>query len=206
MTGQRKTHPEEEILERFAMKRLDEPQLAEFEEHLLLCEHCQNRLDEVTEYAAVAREAAENVATAPVKETSRRKWGSLDWLPMPAPALAAAFIVLIAILVWQPWRVTAPGEWRTVELATLRGAREASTAAAGFSLHLRLDVSGLDAGGASAAIVNASGAVLAETPVSLVDGKAELNYAAGLAAGQYWVRLKKAGETVREYSLAVNSR
>ena len=34
MTEFKKTHPEEEILERFSMGRLVEPELGEFEEHL----------------------------------------------------------------------------------------------------------------------------------------------------------------------------
>ncbi len=207
MTEFKKAHPEEEILERFAMGRLVEPALGEFEEHLMLCGRCQERLDEVTEYAALVREAAGNAAAAaPPVEAPWRRWLGMDWVRIRAPALAGAMVILVAVLAWQPWRVTAPGEWRTVELATMRGGTAGPLAMEGFALHLRLDVAGLDAAGMTAQIVSANGAVIAETPVALVEGKAELRHAAGLRAGQYWVRLKKAGETVREYSLTVGRR
>jgi anti-sigma factor RsiW len=206
MTEHLKAHPEEEILERYAMGRLDEPELDEFEDHLLQCVRCQERLDEVSEYVVLMREAAQNVLAKAPAEAAWRQWLRLDWMAMPAPALAGAFVVLAAVLAWQPWRATMPGEWQTVELATMRGGAAATTGLTGFALHLRLDVTGLDAAGATAQIVSATGAEVAETPVSLVSGKAELTYAAGLAPGQYWVRLKKAGQTMREYSLAVAAR
>jgi hypothetical protein len=206
MTEQTKAHPEEEILERFAMNQLNGPELDRFEDHLLLCGHCQERLDEVTEYVALMREAAENVAADAPAESVWRRGLRLWWLPKPAPALAGALVVLIAVLAWQPWRATAPSEWRTVELATLRGGAAGSAGAEGYSLHLRLDVSGLDTTGSAAQIVDANGRSIAEMPSPLVDGKAELRYAPGLEAGQYWVRLKKAGETLREYSLVVARR
>ncbi|MFN0106947.1 MAG: hypothetical protein ACKV2U_33245 [Bryobacteraceae bacterium] len=207
MAKHSKAHPEEEILERYAMGRLDEPELGEMEEHLLLCAHCQVRLDETSEYVSLMRKATEIVATARPVEAAWRSWLRLDWLPIPVPAMAGALVALVAILVWQPWSATAPNEWRTVELATLRGGAAANAGGVeGFALHMRLDVAGLDAAGASAQIVNVSGTVVTETPVAMAEGKAELRYAAGLPPGQYWVRLKKSGETVREYSLVVQAR
>jgi len=203
MTEYKKAHPEEEVLERFAMDRLNGAELDRLEDHLLLCGHCQERLDEVTEYVAVMRKAAENVAAEVPEEAVWRRWLRLEWLPLPAPALAGAFVILIAVLAWQPWRATAPGEWRTVELATLRGGPAGSMGTEGFALQLRLDISGLDTTGTVAQIVSASGKTIAEMPAPLIEGKAELRYAPGLEAGQYWVRLKKAGETLREYSLVV---
>jgi hypothetical protein len=206
MSEQTKAHPEEEILECYAMNQLNGPELDRFEEHLLRCGHCQERLDEVTEYVALMREAAENVAAVPPAESAWRRGLHLDWLPRQAPALGGALAVLIAVLAWQPGRATAPGEWRTVELATLRGAAPASTGTEGLALLLRLDVSGLDTAGAAAQIVSAGGKTITEMPAPLVNGKAEFRYAPGLEAGQYWVRLKRAGETLREYSLVVARR
>jgi hypothetical protein len=191
------------MLELYALGRLDEPELGEVEEHILVCAGCQERLDEATEFAGLMREATANVAVAAPVEAAWRKWLRLDWLPMPMPALAGAMAVLIAVLVWQPWRVTGPTEWRTVELATVRGEAGGAVAVAGFGLDLRLDVAGLETAGASAQIVEASGGVMAELPITVDGGKATLRYAAGLKTGQYWVRLKKSGETLREYSLTV---
>ena len=55
-------------------------------------------------------------------------------------------------------------------------------------------------------LVNGEGTLLRESAVYVGGVKAEFRYEKGLKAGQYWVRLKKRGETVREYSLVVRSR
>lgn len=206
MAKKRKAHPEEDVLERYAMNRLGEPALGALEEHLLLCESCQERLDEVTEYVGVVREATANAAVAVPAEAAWRRWLRLDWLPMPVPAMAGVALVVAAMFLWQPWQTTKPAEWRTVELATLRGEAAGQKGVAGFALHLRLDVAGVEAGGATAQVVTATGSSVTELPVTLAGGKAELRYAAGLKAGQYWVRLKQGGETIREYSLVVEAR
>lgn len=206
VTDPRKAHPEEETLELYALGRLDEPELGEVEEHILICSPCQERLDEATEYIGLMRTAVTNVAMAAPVEPAWRKWLRLDWIPMPMPALAGAMMVLVAVVLWQPWRATAPTEWRTVEMATLRGEASGAVAVEGFALDLRLDVTGLDAAGATAQLVTSTGSQVAELPVVLEKDKAEVRYAGGLTAGQYWVRLKKSGETVREFSLTVRER
>ena len=210
MAEHRNEHVDAEILERYAMGRLDEPALGALEEHLLLCADCQEQLDEATEFVSVMREATEKLASAAPSESPWRRWlrVGMDYFPIPIPAMAGAMAVLVAVLIWQPWQAAAPGEWRTVQLETVRGGTPAGSGMGieGFSLDLQLDIAGLDAGGANAQIVSANGRILVEMPVTLVDGKAELRYAAGLEAGQYWVRLKRSGETVREYSLEVRRR
>jgi hypothetical protein len=217
MTDFRKTHPAEEVVERFALGRLDEPELGFFEEHLLQCDHCQERLDETTAYIGIMREAAGRVAAvealAPAETSAWRRFLLLDWLRIPSPGLSAAgfrtpvlsgaMALFLAIAVWQPWRTAAPADWRDVDLVTMRGAADGGQTVEGFALHLRLDVSGLDLTGVTAQLVTANGSSLAELPVAIVAGKGDLRYSAGLSAGQYWVRLKRAGETLREYSLNV---
>lgn len=206
MAEPRKAHPEEETLERYALGRLDEPELGEVEEHLLICAPCQDRLDEATAYVSLMREATKNAAMTPVAEPTWKRFFHLDWVRSPAPALAGAFAVLVAVLVWQPWRTEAPGEWQSVELATVRGDLAGPVAVEGFSLDLRLDARGLVLAGATVQIVSADGAVVGEFP-ALTDGeKAVLKFAPGLRAGQYWLRLKLGGETAREFSLVVRTR
>ena len=51
-------HISEDELELYAVSRgLPEGQLAVIEEHLLICEVCQDRLQELDEYVAAMREA-----------------------------------------------------------------------------------------------------------------------------------------------------
>jgi hypothetical protein len=206
MAEQRKAHPDEEMLELYALGRLDEPELGEVEEHILVCAGCQERLDEATQFAGLMREATANVAVAAPVEAAWKKWLRLDWLPVPMPALAGAMAILIAVLVWQPWRAAGPAELRAVELATMRGEATGAVAVSGFALDLKLDVAGLETAGATAQIVEASGGLVAEGTITVDGGRATMRYLPGLKAGQYWVRLKKSGETLREYSLTVRGR
>lgn len=205
MAKPRPAHPDEEILERYVMGRLEEPALGAFEEHLMLCELCQQRTDDATVYVSVLKETLAT-APAPAPEKHWREWLTLRWLPVPAPALAGALAVLLAVLVWQPWHAASPAEWRTVELQTMRGGETRGPASEGYSLQLLLDVSGLDATGAVAQIVTGEGKPVAEVPVRPAGNKVEAQYAPGLAAGQYWVRLTKSGDVLREYSLLVQRR
>jgi hypothetical protein len=208
MAGAMKAHPGEEVWERYALGRLEEPELGKAEEHLLVCAECQDAFEEATEYVAVMRAAARRVEAAEAAPVAKRKWFVWNWLPMPA--LAGACAVLLAVLLWAPWRGSAPGmpgEWRTVELETLRGGEGgAAGARAGYGLALRLDTTGLAPEGLTGQIVDSSGGEIAAGPVTWTAGKAELRHAMGLQPGQYWVRLKRNGETVREYSLPVGPR
>jgi anti-sigma factor ChrR (cupin superfamily) len=51
------SHQTAEQLERYALGRLAEPEQAVIEEHLLICEACRQRLDEVEAYAKAMRRA-----------------------------------------------------------------------------------------------------------------------------------------------------
>jgi len=51
-------HIPEEILDEFAMEMLTEQDFARWEEHLLICSDCQDRVAETDEYIGAAKGAA----------------------------------------------------------------------------------------------------------------------------------------------------
>jgi anti-sigma factor RsiW len=51
-------HPDEGELEKYSMADLRAEEAAAFEEHLLQCEHCQQRLADADAYVAAMRRAA----------------------------------------------------------------------------------------------------------------------------------------------------
>jgi hypothetical protein len=59
MTPDLNHHIPEEILDEFAMEKLPEPDCALWEEHLLICAACQDRLAEMDEFIRAAKDAAE---------------------------------------------------------------------------------------------------------------------------------------------------
>jgi hypothetical protein len=52
------THMDEEILELYALGRLNEEEVVPVEEHLLICHTCQDRLADTDEYIRTVRAAA----------------------------------------------------------------------------------------------------------------------------------------------------
>ena len=58
------SHQGDDQLELYALGRLSEPEQAVIEEHLLICEACRQRLDDVEAYAKAMRQAiADSAAT-----------------------------------------------------------------------------------------------------------------------------------------------
>jgi anti-sigma factor RsiW len=49
--------PDDDLLEKYALGRLDEPGAAPIEEHLLICERCQDRLKELDDFVTALRAA-----------------------------------------------------------------------------------------------------------------------------------------------------
>jgi hypothetical protein len=56
------THVSEEVLERYSMSKLPEDEFAQVEEHLLICELCQNQLAEVDLFVSRMKVAAQQIA------------------------------------------------------------------------------------------------------------------------------------------------
>src|ERR1022692_1791136 len=54
-------HPQDDVIERYVMKRLVGENLELFEQHLLVCHACQIRLTEYDDYAAVIRTAMQDL-------------------------------------------------------------------------------------------------------------------------------------------------
>jgi hypothetical protein len=63
MPAESSSHPDDRIVEAYALNRLEEPLLTAYEDHLLMCEECQKRLQQMDEYVDAMRRAA-------------RKWSS----------------------------------------------------------------------------------------------------------------------------------
>jgi hypothetical protein len=53
-----KRHPDEDQVERCSLETMDARKAAKFEEHLLICETCQDRLLEMDAYVDAMRRAA----------------------------------------------------------------------------------------------------------------------------------------------------
>jgi hypothetical protein len=187
-------HPNEEVLEDYALCRLPEALAAPVEEHLLTCHRCQDAVVEADEFVAAMRLAASQPAP----------WWSV--LPSLASrtslAPIVALVILALVVVWKyPQEVPAPV---AVSLSSLRGPSSLAAAPAGKPLRFSIDLPDLVPTGAyRVEVVNAAGTPVWNGTVSDIDGRLVATMSKPLGSGVYWVRLYgKDSELLREFGVS----
>lgn len=211
-----KDHISEEALERYSLGKMNEPEAEAFEEHLLLCADCQDRLQEVDEFISAFRVAAGSMGKEERRQRSETPAGKLrsvfpglwkGWSPAYAlGGIAVAAAVVIAILP----RGNAPVPGRVaVELNAVRGTVPVVVAApGGAALDLSLDLTGLPAANRlKLEIAGASGQVLWTGAEPLpAGGKLTIQPPIQPKPGLYWVRVYDAEgdqSLLREFGLRI---
>lgn len=185
------SHPTDDQLELYALRRLSQADSEALEDHLLVCDACRARCEDVTDFAVAMRDA---LKTAPA-EVERRWFG---WL-RPNAALVPAFAALLLALAlyWNAGRgqLTAVA---SLQLTAMRGSEVATAEPA-----RELDVTLPDAAAASRIeIVGADGAAVwtgANKPTIVVSQE--------LAARDYLLRAYlPSGELLHEYTFRIQNR
>jgi len=195
------SHPPEDVLELFVLGRLKSDDLASLEEHLLLCNRCQESVEEIDAFVYATRRAASQLPAA----KPRRRWTIPFALPKPALA-GAGVLLLIAAFVPFADRSQAPQD---IELSAMRGTSAAPVPApANRRLHLKLDATELSASHTfTVELVNSRGLPQWEKrDVPAQSGRVVVDPAISLDPGQYWVRLYSnsfKNELLREYGLSI---
>jgi hypothetical protein len=206
----RESHASDETLEGYAMGSLGEPVLAEVEEHLLVCPHCQEQLKEFDSYVAAMRNAA---AGLDLKDESRKEFWTrvsgaltlrrIGW----TMAIAALLILGIALrLSWRSSPRSSPSaQPLALVLVTNRGS-ELQRVPAGRPLTFTLDVTGLPVLPAyDVEAVDAKGAVQAQFHAVTAQSGIEIRLSEGLRRGNYFVRIyAPSRDLLREYGVQVD--
>lgn len=199
-------HPTESAIEEYVLERLAGQELDEFEEHLLVCELCQDRLAEADGYVAAMKSATGRLQQERPLFLSRRphrKWFEMPaWLTRPAwgAALAAAVLTLV---IWIP----RPGDdphHAQVLLRAMRGPEAVwALAPAGRPFVIQADLTDSRASGIlTLEIVDAQGREVWRTSAEAEAATLPAPVTRKLAEGRYWVRVSDAeGRLLREYGL-----
>lgn len=151
-------HVSEELLERYLARQGSESEVEVVETHLLVCDSCRDRLDELEDYRTVMRQGFALLASQPEQVQARARlsglpaWRLPRWSPRFSMIAAAAALALAAFLL-------VPAN---VSLTSERGSDTAATAPPGRILQLHLDSSGLPDGEVSVEIVDSNGNAIGE--------------------------------------------
>lgn len=195
-------HLDGDVLEQYAMGALSEAASETLEEHILICEVCQNRLEETETYVRSMRGALQKL------EQERREHPILDWLRglfgMPSIAWGAtavagcAAVVLLAAI----FR-TGGGPPVAVALSATRGASAVISATG--PIDLDLDAEGLPETSYHLEVVDANGkSVWTQPSAAWEKGQIRARIGRRLGRGQYFVRaIPSGGASPREYSLEI---
>jgi hypothetical protein len=196
---------DDDRIERYSMGTLPEEEVAELEEHLLVCEACQSRLRQTEAFAGGMRRAALRlIREPPARERGNRLFPKLFPSLVPSsmvPALTCAAILLglaLAVLIWI--RPT-PAPAFAVKLEAMRGAEPGSKAPAGRPLDVQPDLSGLPAERTYRLdLVDRDGR-------GIWQGATASATIPALRPGMYFMRVYSGGgELLREYGLEVEDR
>jgi len=190
-------HPADETIECYSMGRLLEPELEEFEEHVLVCQNCQTRVEAEDAFTEGMRAAGRVLSQSPARARRPLVFG-WRWA---YGAVAVALLVLM-VIGWPSLRPVAPPA--IVMLEAARGA-QAPTLKAGQPLILVMDLTGLpEPAGYELEVVGGSGNLILKAPGIRQNNQLRCTLPHGLPRGVYYARLyARGGDLLREFALTV---
>jgi anti-sigma factor RsiW len=205
-------HVLDDILEAYALGRLQEDETDRVEDHMLVCEGCRLRLVEMESFVKATRMAAMRIREREDFFEQRLKpWWHRVLQPMLArPVWAVAAVALLGIVFLLPMNRRNTAFEQEILLSATRGSEEGqSVAAKTTTLRLRLDLRDLPpVAQYQVTIVDHLGRPVWDWKAPRVDSPHELRMQVSrqFKSGTYWVRLLDAAslKLLREYPLRVS--
>jgi len=198
-------HLDEEDIEKYSMGDLGEPAISLFEEHLLICESCQDRVAQSDRYVPLVQSASAEIRRKNAKWADRSRWLFPRW----TPAFAAAALLFSSALglQWFARRQASNNQPPVaISLAATRGNGFGSKAPAGRALTLQLDFTAMPASESyRLELVDSRGKRVWQGGVNPQDTHGAVSIP-GLSRGLYFLRAyAPTGDLLREYGLEVAS-
>jgi hypothetical protein len=201
-------HPTEETLERFLLHQSPEDELEVVETHILACDTCVARLEDleiqITTMKTALGELQLQQAAAATAGAQSRSWKS--WFTVPHIAWAgAAAAALAAVLTITPQIAHRSAPAVDVNLTAYRGL-ETLAVPERRSLHVHLNAADLPTGAVIVQLVDYSGAEVWRTAATVTQDRVNVSAPKISHPGPYFFRLYAAapngqqGELLREFS------
>ena len=190
-------HESDDQLELYALDRLSEEAVERVEEHLIVCEPCRMRLEDIGAFALSMRKT---LRTEPELVIPRRLGWFEGWHVRLAFGGAVAFAALLGFVATQNSQKVALPPVAALTLTAMRGAVPTVHPAK----QLELELTGAEGDGMTVEVVDATGQLVWQGTPAVGNSMARVAVAKQLAAGSYFVRLKKpSGELLHEYGFDV---
>ena len=184
------THPDETVLELYCMEKLAGPKLEAFEEHLLICADCQDRVTETDSFLLGMKGAL----SRPMEESLVERWNVLRFFQMPVPVWATAAVAVAGIGgVVVTRNLSTQAAPLAIALTATRGGPMPVAKSAG-PLDLDLDARDLAPSGSyRVQLVNGEGTEVWSTSSDAHNGHVHALIQQRLNPGQYYVRIGRSG-------------
>ncbi len=193
----RSLHESDDQLELYALDRLADDAVERVEEHLIACDSCRVRLEDVGVFAHTMRQT---LRTLPVLKTPRRAGWFAGWQLRFAFTGAVAFALVLAFFATRNAKTTLP-PLASITLTAMRGATAVVPPARQFDLQLADAASGKLR---NVEVVDSAGKAVWSGTSDGSGTTAHVRITRELPSGTYFVRLSGAGgELLHEYGFEV---
>jgi anti-sigma factor RsiW len=199
-------HPAEEALERYVLHQSPEAELETVETHIMACENCVERLEQVELQISATKLALqqlhlEKVAKSYAAQQTRRR----GWLSMPKLSLAGGLAMVALAFSVLPGLHDRMKPAVNVQLTAYRGV-ESRILPKDRTLHLTLNASGLTGALASVTLVDSNGVEVWKTAAPIRENVVTVDVPQIHATGTHFFRLYQSGQDsdqLREFSVII---
>ncbi len=202
-------HPAEDVLERFLLHQSDERELETVETHVLACESCVTRLENLELQIAAIKVALQNLHQEKVAKAVARQQtaGWRSWLTMPRLSMAGAVAVLALGIGVIPQFINQNAPVAQVSLVAYRGL-ETPVVPKDHKLHVHLNANDLTDKAVRIELVDEQGKALWKGTAAVRQDEVEVNVPKISETGTHFFRLyaQNSGgpdELLREFAFQV---
>ena len=193
-------HPSEDLLERFLFRNSSREEADAIEDHILGCNDCIARLEDLEGYIAVFRAASDELIRETCMRAERRASRRARWL-MPGKLgwVSAVALLLIAIL-FVPGSISNQNEAvpLQVNVSAWRGV-DITSVPTGHPLSLHLNSTDLRPGSVVVQLVDSRGREIWHGPASVRDESVGVSLPPLSRRDNYFVRLYSVGSNGETY-------
>ena len=200
-------HPTDEALERFLLHHANEEELEVVETHILACESCVTRLEDLEFLIATTKLALQEVRSEQLaKQAAKQQYSWKNWITVPRLSWAGGLAVFALGVALVP-QLTQQHP-TDVALSAYRGL-DISTVPEGRPLHMSLNANDLGNGPVTVELVDSRGLRLWQGSSNIQNDKVDIAVPRISQMGTHFIRLYSPkpgngeGDLLREFAFQV---